>query len=1430
MMPISTPPADRTFFDLPTDEKSNIETAEFLANFRYGSRTGWSALLESERVLIVSEAGMGKTYECQRQQKRLWDDGRPSFFLELAVLATDPLERQFSVEEQSRFDAWKAAQTERAFFFLDSVDELRLTQRSFDATLKRFASALGAALDRACIVLTSRPTVLDLEIVRSRLPVTRPEEMFVPEEYFANVAMSVEKTPVAQVIPEWRFVALSGLDEQQMRALAAAEGVDDPEALLAAINAHHAHDFAKRPLDFLELCGDWKIHGRIRSHRDQVDNSIGIKLRPRGDRQERTQLSPQRAREGAARLALAALLSRKLTLWHSSDNDRGRGDATLEPAKVLIDWANDEVQTLLERPLFGFATYGRVRFHNRSIIEFLAAERLQQLMERGLPIRALMRLLFATTPEGQRIVKPSLQPVSAWLALQVSIVFSEVLARDPSLPLRYGDPGSLSPAQRTQALERYVETYGADGWRGQRIPSLQLQRLATTDLDAAVERLWKRGITNPEVRETLLELMAAGRMVRCSDIAHGVVTDPVNDVRDRLHGLLVLAELDDPRLPALLDAVVSPAPEWPEQLARLVIQYLLPQHLSVPQLVQALARLTTKSRDIGGVSTMLPLVIAKMDLDPTGWLELQQGLAALVSGASHWDERHFRVSSDRQDLVPALLVACRRRLEMGRAAADLFDAIALAGLLARHDHDAGGDSKTLKAALGEASSDVRAGVFWATDHLVRTHHPKGEREPFFRLFQFGSHGAYQLDLKRDADWVLRALSDPARSSLDREVALEIALQYSGSQPDRTDWARQLIELSSSSSVLHDRAKAFLDSIENPPPPPAWQREDQRRSEKARRKQASNLASWRLFWRELDNDPETAFSVDKIDNTTWHLWHAMAKDSSDQSFAGWNRGFIERVFDKAMADRFRTALAAAWRKDRPTLKSERPPEERNSYLMRWRMGLAGLYAEAEDASWAVRLTAEEADLACRYALIDLSRLPPWLDAVIQVHPTVVDAAIGNELSAELEDTDEKHASLLQEISNTSTPIVSFFLPRIRTWLKAVLADQDTAVAGMDKVGRAITLLLEHGLAEDAADVLDVGRMRLQGTPDPSETKFWLPILARLDPAECVDTMERLAGAIPPAKHSVVVDWIAALFGNNGSEADLSRFETQPDLLLRLARMANRHVRFVDDLNHEGVHSMGTRDYAERGRSVLGNRLLGAKGAGAWEMKMQFANDPDVVHFQDRIRAVALEQLAEDWDTVILDETDVVRLEAEHDFSPTSRVEMAALLNARLCDLDDLLVGDTSPRELWAIITQERVLRKSLAGELKNLARGAYLVNQEAVTGDEKETDIRLASTKEPLEAVIELKIGENGYSFTDLQQALHTQLAGKYMAPEHRRVGCLLISISGDRHWLDPVTKTRMEFEEVVSRLDIEAKELAANLGYGAHLVAKGLDLRPRKAT
>src|SRR5690606_23718056 len=118
-----------------------------------------------------------------------------------------------------------------------------------------------------------------------------------------------------------------------------------------------------------------------------------------------------------------------------------------------------------------------------------------------------------------------------------------------------------------------------------------------------------------------------------------------------------------------------------------------------------------------------PLEITNGNLGPDALAELQHGLVELLSHSCRWHDQHYRVTSGRQDLVPALLVAGRLRLEMGEFGPDLFDAIALAGLLARLGHDATEDTKALKTVLTDAPSEVRAGVFWANDRLVRKHYP-----------------------------------------------------------------------------------------------------------------------------------------------------------------------------------------------------------------------------------------------------------------------------------------------------------------------------------------------------------------------------------------------------------------------------------------------------------------------------------------------------------------------------------------------------------------------------------------------------------------------------------------------------------------------------------------------------------------------------------
>ena len=87
----------------------------------------------------------------------------------------------------------------------------------------------------------------------------------------------------------------------------------------------------------------------------------------------------------------------------------------------------------------------------------------------------------------------------------------------------------------------------------------------------------------------------------------------------------------------------------------------------------------------------------------------------------------------------------------------------------------------------------------------------------------------------------------------------------------------------------------------------------------------------------------------------------------------------------------------WRDDHPTFPSERPEGERNTFLVRRQLGLAAIYAEAEDPDWAVKLSDAEPELAARYALIELNGLPQRTDRLDDRHPRALDRPLGIELS-------------------------------------------------------------------------------------------------------------------------------------------------------------------------------------------------------------------------------------------------------------------------------------------------------------------------------------------------------------------------------------------------------------------------------------------------
>ena len=135
---------ERTFQSIPENKLSEADQQSFLASLDWSRGTTWKDLLCLRRVLMISEAGAGKTYECRGQAKRLWDAGEPAFFIEMAALATGDLRIQLDEEEETRLDAWLASQSDVATFFLDSIDELKLTLGSFEQALKCLKKGIGS--------------------------------------------------------------------------------------------------------------------------------------------------------------------------------------------------------------------------------------------------------------------------------------------------------------------------------------------------------------------------------------------------------------------------------------------------------------------------------------------------------------------------------------------------------------------------------------------------------------------------------------------------------------------------------------------------------------------------------------------------------------------------------------------------------------------------------------------------------------------------------------------------------------------------------------------------------------------------------------------------------------------------------------------------------------------------------------------------------------------------------------------------------------------------------------------------------------------------------------------------------------------------------------------------------------------------------------
>lgn len=1439
----------RRFYEQP---KAGIEDPDTLAIFgesKFSGALGWPELLKRNRVVILAEAGSGKTFEMREQANRLYADGKNAFFAPLEALHREGLDAILMPDAYARLEAWKADGSAQAWFFLDSVDELKLTEGKLEQALHRLRREIDGHLDRARILISSRPSdwraETDKAKVNQHLPVPprqqRKDRDQPSEEVFLEALRRENSRPTeaspddnADGPPDDRdvfAVVLLPMSTRQVRLFAQGSGVDDAPALVAEIDRQHAWTFARRPLDLDDLIRIWKASGRLGTRREQHEANLEAKLRDDPDRADRGVLPDTKARLGAKRLALALALTRTQTIRSSEQAiAHERMEGVLDPASILEDWTERERQSLLRRALFDPATYGRIRFHHRSVQEFLAALHLRSLRDKGLSTSALFRLLFSER-YGFQVAIPSMRPIAAWLALWDDDVRRELTKREPEALLLSGDPESLTVPARIELLRSFAELYGEGGWRGFRISIDEVRRLAHPDLAATVRQLWGDGPANVDVRELLLDVIWQGAIDDCSDIAEAEAFNATAEDDHRvvaIQALLACGRLTAVR--RIADDILKNPSSWPDYIVYRLATDLFPTVLSVDEVITLMEQRHESKSAANGFDGASQQIARTIDLGQPQAVELCNKLADLIWRGRKADQSAHQIFSRFGHLCPALAILCGRQLDALKGSADpgLLRACVVATRFNR-DHYALREPAGQIGEWFQQGATRRRDAFWAElafmDECVPT------PDDWNRLFNTEHKGLIGHLLAADRTWLEEALEDeeqPARRPIALHGLISIWAQGGRDKEELEELRRKVKDNADLDALLTERT-----TPSEPSPKIVEMEEEHRRLDREQsRQEAQRIEGWKKWRNELKDDPERAFNSDKQPATIQNIYKWLrAQNPERNKYTIWNKDALIQAFGTDVAEHAADALKAFWRKMPPKYWSARTPADRDTMLNGWIYGLCGLAAEAETPNWWMHLTPEEARIAAAYSTIELNGFTPFIVELAAAFPADVEAVLGEELDAQLKiGGDSEHLPLLMDLSHADASLKELLALRLLKSLAAWPSDF-TDITGpswalhLDRVLR----ILGEVIGEDQRQVVaNECARRYETDPSGPLALTWLRGLFRFDPERGTEAISQgLAEVDAENRQEFAVNAFAALFGDReGILFEIEAPDRRAHALGRLVRDAYAYIRREDDQFHEDTYSPDTRDDAQSARQALLSALLETPGPEACRIIQELASEPNFQHFPDRLRLLARERAGTDAEFPAYDAAAVADLESRYETPPHDRDGLFAIMMDRLDDLaHDVAHDDFTDRRTLQRISEEPEMQRTLARRLKDKANGAYIVTREDEVADRKETDIRLSAVRGDQKAAIEVKIADQRWSRSDLERALRNQLVGQYLRHETCKAGCLLLTYNGEKkYWVHPITKKHLDFTGLVAYLNNAARELEIESNHGFRLTVFGLDL------
>jgi len=1338
----------------------------------------WPDLLCGGCVVVLGERGTGKTEElraCADQQRRA---GKAGFFLRVEEVARRGVANSLHLDDLGAYRTWNEAAADEAWFFLDAVDEATLRGSALSSALTTFAQELEPHLRRIHLVISSRASdwrSCDEDEVRRLAP-----HLYSPDD---------------QAVP--KLVQLGPLDENQVSALATHYGVMDVQALLQSVRDSNTWSFVERPLDIQWLSKYWIANRRLGSLRELVAFNAGERLKEKPDRP--TVLSSMKAREGARDLALAAILVQRGSFRLPEDAPDPRADDSIDPRDILVDWTNAEIRELLARGLFDEATYGRVRIHHRSVQEFLAAERLAQMIGDGLPRTDLETLLFRKT-SGRTVVPRHIAPVVAWLAATDREVREMAIGTMPEHLVDEGDPAALPAADRRATLSAYAARFGDREHVYHHFDSFGLKRFACTELVDTIRELLGSEDQPDHVKQTLLRIVKTGRIVELADSALEFAMAP--DTSPRLRDVAIeAAAMPGPsagrRRKQLATLVAHPAARSPDILATLVDE-LFPGNLDVRSLVAALVAVGPMRKDlVTGLNVLVPRLPARCGAaERSQFLELLT--QEMVGSPAPDDQDQPTIKPERLWLADCLASLVAEVIKDGAPFPSIpGTSLALVCYLSGYHDSLSGYG--VDHVLAE-NPMLRREIFWRKAAVIAARRKRFPRESWdIELLGSLEPG------EKDTGWLS---SDAAAKTdvRDRLLAFSCLLRVLAGTMDpdaRLKFLTDLAERSDANNgtnAMKTRLQRLLNPQPSTPHPAILQMQ---------LRQRARLIKQRALTEK--NHKALGVAIERIRsgedfNALRHLYSTCQRAQRDGRWESMSFDAITETYDGQIAEAAREGFRQFWRSRTPDRREKGEP---NSTPYGCIFGLIGLGLEIEAGLDLCALPQPLLTNAVVYASWELNGFPDWLSHLSQARPDLVRATFAEALRLDF--------GYVPPEKNPDTGRLLWKLPlaSIEVRLACAPALLDLLMAGDPPGLPALESTLEvlhstGALTKEGATALASDRVA-RAAEDPPRFALWWCFWVAYDPRAAVDYLEVALHARKVPKQ-LAEEVCSRLWTVHDGRSALKPTALRADgpALARLIPLAYVMVRPQDDITHDGVFSPGIRDGSQDLRNSLITWLSEIPGPATVEALDRLAEHPALTDIRDWIRHMADTRAADNAGTAmsILDASKFIHSLV---LEPRSTDELFAIAIGRLDDIRlHLLNDDFSVRQAYnppkGPILEEPV-QNYFAHELDLRRRGQYSVAREPEVTRRRKPDIRMYNPRCDGPVTIEVKIAER-WELSDLKTALADQLVGTYMKANNSRHGVLVVCASGpSKTWKVGSGVPNVDFDGLLAMLRLVACDL-----------------------